>query len=158
MYKHKHTWQALCCQADGGHRPWGLMSKILADMPWKKGFVVLLHHTYIFFYTWLLSLFSSLASALFPFFFHLAEHIFQCRRTLKIPLHPPPFIPPIKRGHQLTMPPCCHLQNTNKTSFPHLSPNKEPSLSLFFSALSVLSSFSLTISCDGLRTHQLSWV
>ena len=28
----------------------------------------------------------------------------------------------------------------------------------FFPALSVLSSFSLTISCGGLRTHQLSWV
>lgn len=146
MYKHKHT-LALCCQADGGHRPWGLMSKILADMPWKKGFVVLLHHTYIFFYTWLLSLFSPLSIFLSPCWAHISVP-----QDPQNPLHPPPFIPPIKCGHQLTMPPCCHLQNTNKTSFLHLSPLS------FLSALSVLSSFSLTISCDGLRTHQLSWV
>lgn len=146
---HAHTYTLpLCCHADGGHRPWGLMSKILADMPWKKGFVVLLHHTYLFF--------SHLASSFsFPpslpsFFFSLLSRYFSAAGPLNLPclspclpfwpLHPPPLPhvrtphPVIKRGHQLTLPPSSHLQNTNKTSLPHLSLKQRalPSLSFLF--------------------------
>lgn len=152
MYKRKHT-LALCCQADGGHRPWGLMSKILADMPWKKGFVVLLHHTYIFFYTWLLSLFSPLSIFLSPCWAHIP--------VPQDPQNPPPS-PTLHSTHQMwapaydatVLPPTKHKQNLLPSSVP-----EQRALPLsFLSALSVLSSFSLTISCDGLRTHQLLWV
>lgn len=106
------------------------------------------------------SLFLSLSGppSTFPFFL-LSRYFSAAGPT---PLSPSLFPPSraIKHGRKLTMPPSSHLQNTNKPSLLHLSSNKEHAFSppALPPSLSVLSSFSLTISCGGLRTHQLSWV
>lgn len=105
--------------------------------------------------------FPSFLRALFPFFFHLAEHIFHCRRTLT----PPSSLTLPSTTHQTRapapnatlLPPAKHKQNLLPSCALKTKSSSRPFFFFFFSpVLSVLSSFSLTISCGGLRTHQLS--
>lgn len=115
-----------------------------------------------FFHTWILSLFSVPPS--YIFFFTLLSTYFTAAGPFGA-MSPPPFIRSSNMDTSSQCHPVGHLQinkNTKQKPASFICPQTKsltiPSLPSLSLALSLLSSFSLTISCGGLRTHQLSWV